>query len=88
MTWYRFEVIVSLKGGLLDPQGKAVADALPTLGWANVRDVRVGKHVDLSVEAEDEASARTQVEEMAHRFLTNPVIEGFRILEISEVAPR
>jgi phosphoribosylformylglycinamidine synthase len=75
VTAYRFEVVVSLKDGLLDPQGKAVADALPSLGWSNVRDVRVGKHVDLTVEAEDEETARAQLEEMAHRFLSNPVIE-------------
>jgi phosphoribosylformylglycinamidine synthase PurS subunit len=85
---YRFEVVVSLKEGLLDPQGKAVADALPSLGWSNVRDVRVGKHVDLTVEADDEESARAQLEEMAHRFLSNPVIEDVRIVDVSEVPAR
>ena len=85
MTGFRFEVVVSLKEGLLDPQGKTVQAALPTLGWSNVRDVRVGKHVDLTVEAEDEEAARAQVEEMAVRFLTNPVIEEFRVLEVTRV---
>ena len=81
---YRFEVIVSLKEGLLDPQGKAVQDALPTLGWGNVSEVRVGKHVELLVEAEDRASARSQVEEMCQKFLTNPVIEDFVILRTGD----
>jgi phosphoribosylformylglycinamidine synthase len=78
---FRFEVLVSLKDGLLDPQGKAVMDALPTLGWPNVADVRVGKHIELTVDAADEGKARAQVEDMARRFLSNPVIERFRILE-------
>jgi phosphoribosylformylglycinamidine synthase subunit PurS len=81
---FRFEVLVSLKEGLLDPQGKAVQDALPTLGWSNVSGVRVGKHIELVVEADDEAAARSQVEEMARRFLSNPVIEDFRVLAAEE----
>jgi phosphoribosylformylglycinamidine synthase len=81
---FRFEVLVSLKEGLLDPQGKAVQNALPTLGWSNVSDVRVGKHIELVVEADDEAAARSQVEEMARRFLSNPVIEDFRVLAAEE----
>jgi phosphoribosylformylglycinamidine synthase PurS subunit len=81
---FRFEVLVSLKEGLLDPQGKAVMDALPTLGWSNVSDVRVGKHIELTVQADGEAEARSLVEDMASRFLSNPVIEDFRILEREE----
>jgi phosphoribosylformylglycinamidine synthase PurS subunit len=75
-----FEVLVTLKPGLSDPQGKAVEGALPTLGWSNVRDVHVGKHIRLTVDADDEAMARGQVEEMAARLLSNPVIENHRIL--------
>ena len=78
---FRFEVVVSLKEGLADPQGKAILEALPTLGWSNVSEVRAGKHIELEVESDDEDAARVQVEEMAHRFLSNPVIEDFRILE-------
>ena len=78
-------MIVSLKGGLLDPQGKAVSDALPTLGWTNVSDVRVGKHVQLTIEAPDEASARAEVEEIARKLLSNPVIEDFQVLAMEEV---
>ena len=81
---FRFEVLVSLKEGLLDPQGKTVRDALPTMGWPNVSEVRVGKHIELVVESEDESRARDQVAEMARRFLSNPVIEDFRILKGEE----
>jgi phosphoribosylformylglycinamidine synthase subunit PurS len=86
---YRFEVVVLFKGSLLDPQGKTVEDALPTLGWTNVSDVRVGKHIELVIDAGDEDTARREVEEMARRFLSNPVIEDFRILSAQpEGAPR
>ena len=51
----KFEVIVVLKEGLLDPQGKAVRDALPTLGWSNVSDVRIGKSIFLTVESDSPA---------------------------------
>ena len=78
---FTFEVLVSLKRGLADPQGKAVESSLPALGWTNVSTVRVGRHVRLDVEAATEADARAQVEEMATRLLSNPVIEEFRILE-------
>ncbi len=80
-----FEVVVTLKPGLSDPQGKAVEGALPALGWSNVRDVHVGKHIRLTIDAEDEAAARLQVDEMATRLLSNPVIEGYRVLETDEV---
>ena len=82
---HRFEVVVSLKPGLLDPQGKAVEGALPAMGWTNVERVRVGKHVELTVDAESDAEARAQVEEMAQRLLSNPVIEDYRILTAEEV---
>lgn len=85
MKTYTFEVLVTLKEGLADPQGKAVESALPSLGWTNVRHVRVGKHIKLDVEAADEASALEQVRDMADRLLSNPVIEEYQVLE---VAPR
>jgi phosphoribosylformylglycinamidine synthase PurS subunit len=85
MTAYLFEVLVSLKPGLSDPQGRAVEGSLPALGWTNVSDVKVGKHIRLTVEAVDEATARAQAAEMAERLLSNPVIEDYRIVE--EPAP-
>lgn len=78
---FRFEVLVTLKEGLADPAGKAVEAALPAMGWTNVTDVHVGKHIRLDVEAPEEADATAQVDEIARRLLSNPVIEDFRILE-------
>jgi phosphoribosylformylglycinamidine synthase len=75
-----FEVLVRLKPGLLDPQGKAVEGSLPAMGWTNVTAVRVGKHVELTVDAPTAEAAREQVEEMARRLLSNPVIEDYEIL--------
>ena len=79
---FAFEVLVTLKPGLADPQGKAVEAALPALGWTNVSGVRVGKHIRLDVDAADEGAARRQVGEMVERLLSNPVIEDARVLEV------
>jgi phosphoribosylformylglycinamidine synthase len=76
---FEVEVLVTLKPGLADPQGKAVESALPALGWTNVTGVRVGKVVRLELDATDEDAARSQVDEMATRFLSNPVIEDHDI---------
>ena len=78
---FRFEVLVTLREGLADPAGKAVEASLPSMGWTNVTDVHVGKHIRLDVEAPEEAEAAAQVDEIARRLLSNPVIEDFRILE-------
>ena len=83
MKTYTFEVLVTLKEGLADPQGKAVESALPSLGWTNVRHVRVGKHIKLDVEAADEASALEEVRGIAVRLLSNPVIEEYQVLEVA-----
>jgi phosphoribosylformylglycinamidine synthase subunit PurS len=83
VTAFAFEVLVTLKDGLSDPQGKAVESALPALGWSNVAHVRVGKHIRLEVDAQDQAAARTQVEEMAERLLSNPVIEDAQVMEVA-----
>jgi phosphoribosylformylglycinamidine synthase len=82
VTTFAVELLISLKDGLADPAGKAVESSLPTLGWTNVRSVHVGKHLRLEIDAADEAAARTQVDEMAERLLTNPVIEDYRVLEV------
>lgn len=78
---YPFEVLVTLKPGLADPQGKAVEASLPALGWTNVSAVAVGKHIRLQIEAPDAIQAREQVERIAEGLLANPVIEDFRILD-------
>jgi phosphoribosylformylglycinamidine synthase subunit PurS len=81
---YRAQVVVSLKDGLLDPQGKAVEGSLPALGWTNVSAVRVGRYVQLDLEADGADAAADQVRRMAERLLSNPVIESFDVVDISE----
>ena len=81
----KFEVLVQLKAGLLDPQGRAVEGSLPAMGWTNVSGVRVGRHVELMIEADSEQAAQDQAEEMAQRLLSNPVIEDFQILRAEQV---
>jgi phosphoribosylformylglycinamidine synthase PurS subunit len=81
----RFEVLVSLKEGLADPQGKAIEDALPSMGWKQVSEVRVGKHIELTVDADTEEDALRVAYEVAERLLANPVIEDFRIVNAAEI---
>ena len=69
-------VFVTLKNGVLDPQGKAIHHALEGLGFAGVRDVRAGKLIELDL---DEGVSQDQVEEMCRRLLANTVIENYRI---------
>ena len=73
---YRFVAVVTLKPGLADPQGKAIEDALPHMGWNNVSDVSVGKHIEFDLEADDAEAASRQAQEMGDRLLSNPVIES------------
>ncbi len=80
MAWLA-KVIVMPRPGVLDPQGQAVRGALATLGYAGIRDVRVGKYVELRLDTEAEAgTVREQVEDMCRRLLANPVIEEFRVV--------
>ena len=72
---YSVQVEVTLRHGISDPQGATIERAIPALGFDGVSDVRVGKSIRLNVEAADERSAQTQVEELCRQFLTNPVIE-------------
>ena len=81
---FTFEVLVTLKPGLADPQGKAVEASLPALGFSGASGVHVGRHVRLDLEAGSRAQARNEVEEIARRLLSNPVIEDFRVLETAE----
>ena len=72
-------VDVQLRPGIADPQGSTIEKALPALGFEGVAGVRVGKSVKFQVEAPDEAAARSQIEDICDRFLTNPVIEDATI---------
>ena len=77
------KVHVTLKNGVLDPQGKAVQHALGSLGFAGVEDVRQGKYIELDLTETDAAKARAHVEDMCKQLLSNTVIENYAI-EISE----
>ncbi len=70
---------VSLKQGVLDPQGKAIGNALKALGFAGVDEVRQGKLIELDLADSDPASARARVEAMCQQLLANPVIEDYAI---------
>jgi phosphoribosylformylglycinamidine synthase subunit PurS len=74
----RATVLVRPKQGILDPQGEAVETALEHLGFA-VSSARVGKIVDLDVEADDPEQARAQVEKMCEQLLANPLMESFEV---------
>jgi phosphoribosylformylglycinamidine synthase PurS subunit len=76
---FSVEVVVALKPVVNDPQGLVVRDGLHRLGFSGVRSVRVGKHLELEVDAVDESAARAQVEAMCEQLLRNPVIEDSRI---------
>lgn len=69
---------VTLKPGVLDPQGKAIAGALDSIGFSGVEDVRQGKYLEVKLEARDEAQARQDVERMCEELLANTVIETYR----------
>ena len=79
MARYEAQVEVTHRPGILDPAGATVERALPALGWGNVSQVRIGKSVRLVIEADDEAAAIAQVDEMYRRILTNPVIEDYEL---------
>jgi phosphoribosylformylglycinamidine synthase len=79
----RVKIFVSLKQGVLDPQGKAIEHSLHALGYPEVRDVRMGKYLEIDVEAASRTAAETRVREMCDKLLANPVIEDYRY-EISE----
>ena len=83
MNRFRVAVQVVPRRGLLDPQGKAVADALHTLGFGAVTSVHVGRHLVLDIEAPDADGARAMTREMCERLLANPVTEDFHIAEVS-----
>jgi len=75
----RFAVNVRPKDGILDPQGRAVEGSLGHLGIDGVSGVRVGRRVELTVTAADDAAARTVVEQLASELLSNPLIEAYDI---------
>jgi phosphoribosylformylglycinamidine synthase subunit PurS len=78
-TDFRFAVNVSPKPGILDPQGRAVEGSLGHLGIEGVTAVRVGRRIEMTVAAADEAAARAVVERLGSELLSNPLIEAYAI---------
>ena len=76
----KVKVIITLKNGVLDPQGKAIQQTLNGMSFKNVSEVRQGKYFDIEVNESDESKAKTQVEEMCKKLLANLVIEDYKIL--------
>ncbi|MDT7549872.1 MAG: phosphoribosylformylglycinamidine synthase subunit PurS [Actinomycetota bacterium] len=79
MAAVKIVVDVMLKPEILDPQGQAVSNALPSLGFAPATSLRIGKHVELEIDAPDEQAALEQAEKMAETLLANPVIEDYSV---------
>ena len=73
------KVFVSLKPSVFDPQGRTIVDALQSMGYGAVRDVRQGKYFELELEADSVEEARTTASEVADRLLANPVIESYHV---------
>ena len=76
----KIKVIVTLKSGVLDPQGKAIQQTLNGMGFRNVKDVRQGKYFDLDINESDEQKAKQSAEEICKKLLANQVIEDFKII--------
>jgi phosphoribosylformylglycinamidine synthase PurS subunit len=82
----RVRVLVRLRPGIMDVQGAAVQRALIGLGFGDLRDLRVGKVVDVEVDAPNESVARSRVDEMCKKLLANPVLEDYSIETIEGVS--
>lgn len=76
------KIIITLKNGVLDPQGKAIESALNGLGFDGVSDVRQGKEIEMSLAETDENAARAKAEEICQKLLANPVMENY-VIEIT-----
>lgn len=82
MSSFRVALHIVPRRGILDPQGKAVADALHTLGFKTVEDVHVGRHVVVELTARDASAAEQEARAMCEKLLANPVTEDFEIAEV------
>ena len=76
----KIKVIVTLKNGVLDPQGKAIQQTLNGMGFSSVNEVRQGKFFEVEVDEKDEKKAKNKVEEMCKKLLANLVIENYKII--------
>jgi phosphoribosylformylglycinamidine synthase len=76
---FKAKIHITLKNGVLDPQGKAIAHALDGLGFGGIRDVRQGKYIEIVLDDRDVASAESRVRAMCDTLLANTVIENYRV---------
>ena len=76
----KIKVIVTLKNGVLDPQGKAIQQTLNGMGFNNVKEVRQGKYFDVEIDETNESKAKSIIEEMCKKLLANLVIEDYKII--------
>ncbi|MFH1710484.1 MAG: phosphoribosylformylglycinamidine synthase subunit PurS [bacterium] len=81
---FNAKITVRMKKGLLDPQGTAIGGALKSLGYSQVKEVRVGKFIEVTMDVKSKAEAEKKAEEMCRKLLANPVIEVFSC-EIEEL---
>ena len=75
----RAKIIVTPKKAVLDPQGKTVQNALEHMGYSGITAVHVGKYLEIELSGTDKEAARRQLDEAAHKFLSNPVIEDYKL---------
>ena len=73
------KIIITPKKAVLDPQGKTVRDALEHMGYSGVQAVHVGKYLEVELAGTDKETARKQMDEACHKFLSNPVIEDYKL---------
>ena len=76
----KIKVIVTLKSGVLDPQGKAIQQTINGMGFTNVKEIRQGKYFDIDIDENDEQKAKLSAEEICKKLLANQVIEDFKII--------
>jgi len=83
MNLYQAKITITLRKGILDVQGKTVENALHSIEFPTIRNVRIGKHVELNIEAESKDKAFAMVEDACKKLIANPIIEDF-VINIEE----
>lgn len=82
---YKAKIQITFKNGVLDPQGSAVKQALHHLGFVSVKDVRIGRLVEILISSQTPLDAENQIKQMCEQLLANPVIEEYRVLALEEI---
>lgn len=82
---YRVKVQILPKDGVFDPQGHTVKGALEKLGFNGVKEVRLGKLIEILIDVEDESQLMVQTKAMCEKLLANPIIESYQLLDVEEV---